>query len=94
MASEKRKTEEPKRKLSKAVKIATLSDAVVEGKLIAKIDSELVIERIRSGKTVACICVVKKIEDTGLVHVWDDTLGQWYAFNVLEPPKVVKVLKI
>jgi hypothetical protein len=94
MASEKRKTEEPKRKLSKAVKIATLPDAVVDGKFIAKIDSELVIERTRSGKIVVCICVVKKIEDTGLVHVWDDSLGQWYAFSVLEPPKVVKVLKL
>jgi hypothetical protein len=74
--------------------VSVLPDAIVDGKLMCGIDSTLVIERIRSKKVMYCECIVKQLLPNGLVHVWDDTLEQWFVFEMHNPPPLIKILKV
>lgn len=89
MAIEKRKTTNRKKK----IKHEFLSEAIVEGKFLGKIGTELVVSRFRNGKETISVCIVKQIEDTGLVHSFDETLQQWFTFSTKEPPNVVKLFR-
>lgn len=84
------------RKVDPKIKIATLADAILEGKLDVPVESEIIVEKKMNGRQHRSICVVKKIEE-GLVTAWDETLNRWYLFNPAETEKhgiVVKVLKL
>jgi hypothetical protein len=93
------KVEKPKqpelelRKVKKGLDLSSLSDAIIEGKLIVPIGTELITERYRNGRNVAIICTVKQIDDDGLIHTWDETVQQWYIFNIKESPKILKIYK-
>jgi len=89
MAAEKQKSTPRKKK----IKHEFLPDAIVEGKFLGQIGTELVISRFRNGRDTLSVCIVKQLEDTGLVHSFDETLQQWFTFSVKEPPKVIKLLK-
>lgn len=89
-----KKIQQTGRKLSKSFKVNTLPDAIVEQKFIAPIGSEIILNRFRSGKDVFSICIVKEIQASGLINVWDDTNQQWFAFTIADSPKVVKLFKL
>jgi len=82
------------RKLSRSFKVNTLPDAIVDQKFLGKLGTELVVVRFRNGKDALSICVVKEIQESGLINTWDETLQQWFAFTVVEPPKLVKLYKL
>ena len=79
------------RKLRRGFKVETLPDAIVDGKCIAPLESELVVERFRNGKNMLCICTVKQLDESGLIHTWDETLQQWFVFPASEAPKTTKL---
>jgi len=71
----------------------TLPDAIVEEKFQAAVGSEIIINRFRNGKESFHVCTVKQIDESGLIHTWDETIHQWCVFSVKDHPKIVKLLK-
>jgi len=65
--------------------IDALSDAIVDGKIIAPIGTRLVLRRdCRADKLVSFV-VLKAVEADGCVKLWDETLEQWYYFQLQHP---------
>lgn len=70
----------------------TLPDAVQDGKFIANVGDEIVASRVRDGRHLKCVCVVKEIEGTR-VNTFDMTVEQWFTFNVEDLDKFGIVVK-
>jgi len=79
------------KKVKKSLKIDALPDAIVDGKFVGQIGTELITLRYRDGKEKSALVTVKQIDTDGLVHSWDETLHQWFLFSLKEPPKVLKI---
>lgn len=89
---EKKKSEKADtKKLKRGFKPDSLPDAVVDGKFVGKVGSEIVVNRFRNGKESFHICTIKQIEENGLLHTWDETVQQWFVFPVSDAPKVTKL---
>lgn len=69
-----------------------LQDAIVENKLVVSIESEIVVNRFRNGKESYHVCTIKRIDESGLIHTWDETIQQWFTFSINDHPKTVKIL--
>jgi hypothetical protein len=70
-------------KLPKGFDAATLQDAVVEGKLVAKVGDRLLVSRTRNGKKAAwSVCRVMKVDEaTSCVDTYDETVQQCFTFS-------------
>lgn len=79
------------RKLKRGFNVSSLSDAIVEGKFLASVGSEVVVERLRNGRTILSICTVNEVTENGLVHTYDQTVEQFFTFSVEKSPRVVKL---
>lgn len=80
------------KKVKRGFKPESLPDAIVEGKFIAQIGNEIIVDRFRNGKQAYHVCTVKQLDENGLIHTWDETIHQWFVFSVTEAPKVTKLL--
>lgn len=80
------KPKERKKKIKFDFSIA--SDAIVDGKFIISLGEKVVIERTRYDKKQVSICTFKGIESNGDVTMWDDTVSQFFSFNIKDPPLV------
>jgi hypothetical protein len=63
-------------------------DAIVDGQMQVNIGERVVIERERLGKRQISLCIFKGIEKNGDVTMWDETVSQFYCFNIGDPPIV------
>ena len=81
------------KKLKRGFKPDSLPEALVEGKFVGKVGDEIVVSRSRSGKKELHICTVKQIDESGLLHTWDETIHQWFVFPANEHPEVFKIYK-
>ena len=89
---EKKKSEKvDTKKLKRGFKPDGLPDAIVEGKFVGNVGSEIVVSRFRNGKNTFSVCTVKQIDESGLIHTWDETLQQWFVFPASEAPKTTKL---
>jgi hypothetical protein len=89
---EKKKLEKiDTKKLKRGFKTNLLPDAIVEGKFKGQVGCEIVVNRYRNGKETLSICTVKEIEETGLIHTWDETLQQWFVFPTNQAPSITKL---
>jgi len=89
---EKKKIEKIEtKKVKRGFKPDSLPDAIVEGKFVGTIGSEIIVSRFRNGREALHVCTVKEVSADGLLHSWDETLQQWFVFPVKEAPKVVKL---
>ncbi len=79
------------KKVKKGMKVEHLPDAIVNGHFSCPIGSELIIEKYRNGKNTLTVCTLKRVDEDGLVHTWDETVQQWYMFSLHDPPRVVKL---
>jgi hypothetical protein len=93
MATEKHQKVDVK-KVKRGFKPETLQDAIVDDKFVATVGSEIIINRHRNGRESFHVCTVKQIDESGLIHTWDETIHQWCVFSIKDHPKVVKLLKI
>ena len=89
---EKKKTKTNIKKIKNDSKIDNLPNAIIEGKFIGVIESKLIVSRLRDGKETLTICIVKQIDEAGLIHTWDETFEHWFAFPISEAPKTVKLI--
>lgn len=64
------------------------ADAIVDGKFIVSLGDRVVVERIRYDKKQVSVCIFKGVEKNGDVTMWDDTVSQFFSFNLNDPPKV------
>lgn len=91
---EKKKTDKVDvKKVKRGFKPDGLPDAIVENKLVAKIGTEIIVNRFRNGKESFHVCTIKQIDENGLIHTWDETIHQWFVFSVKDSPKVVKLMR-
>ena len=81
------------KKLRRGFKPESLADALVEGKFAGSVGSEIVVSRNRGGKKELHVCTVKQIDESGLLHTWDETIHQWFVFPLKEHPEVFKLYK-
>ena len=89
---EKKKAEKvDSKKLKRGFKTNNLPDAIVEGKFVGKVGSEIVVSRFRNGKETLSVCTVKEVDESGLIHAWDETIHQWFVFPMNQAPKVTKL---
>lgn len=74
----------PQRKFdSKKIDFSSLEDAIVEGKFVGVVGSEIVVERPHNGRKQKMICTVKEI--TGdKIETWDETLHRWFNFTTAD----------
>ena len=89
---EKKKTKTNIKKIKNNSKIDNLPNAIIEGKFVGAVESKLIVSRFRDGKETLTICTVKQIDETGLIHTWDETLQHWFTFPISEAPKIVKLM--
>ena len=74
------------------VKMATLQNAVADGKLLATAGDKVYFERIVSkGKIAVHEGIVKSISDKGIVEIWDETIEQFYCFSLHQTIPVIKL---
>lgn len=71
------------RKVNKKLDVNSLPPAIVEGKLVVPLETEIIVVKPYNGKTQRSICTIKKIDDD-TVSAWDETLNRWYLFNPAE----------
>lgn len=81
------------KKVKRSFKADSLPDAVVDGKFVGTVGTEIIVSRLRHGKEALHVCTVKQIEESGLLHTWDETIHQWFVFPITEGPKVFKIAK-
>ena len=74
------------------IDMANAPDAIVDGQLVVPIGTRVAIPRVRARQQILSVCVIHKLEE-GVLHVWDETLTQWFIFNVTDPV-VVKVMPV
>lgn len=79
------------KKVKRGLKIELLLNAIIDGQLIASVEDEIIINRWRNSKNTLSICTIKQIDKDGLVHTWDETIQQWFAFHITKPPEIVKI---
>jgi hypothetical protein len=91
MATEKQKNVNVK-KVKRGFKPDALQDAIVDEKFIGTVGTELIVNRYRNGREAFHICTVKQVDESGLIHTWDETIHQWCVFSVKDRPKIVKLL--
>lgn len=92
--AEKKKLEKvDTKKLRRGFKVESLPDALVEGTFVGKVGDEIVVSRNRGGKNELHVCTVKQIDETGLLHTWDETIHQWFVFPLKEHPDVFKIYR-
>jgi hypothetical protein len=86
-ASEVRTKKKPKK-----VKVELLPDALVDGKLIVPAGTKIYFERFfYGGKKKFHAGVIREITDKGMVHIWDETIEQFYAFSLHQKLPIVKI---
>jgi hypothetical protein len=72
--------------------MSKLSDAVIQGKLLAEVGSKVFFERIApKGKKVIHEGIIRSVDDKGMVEIWDETIEQFYAFSLNQQIPVVKI---
>lgn len=76
------------KKVRRGTNLENLPDAIVEGKLTVPLDTEVYIPRIRSGRQTVSHCVIKSLDQDGLLQVWDETLSQWFSFKLTDNVEV------
>lgn len=81
------------KKVKRGFKPESLPDAIVEGKFVGKVGSEIIVDRFRNGKTSFHVCTVKQLDENGLIHTWDETIHQWFVFSLNEHPETLKLYK-
>lgn len=80
------------KKVKRGFKPESLPDAIVDGKFLATVGSEIIVERFRNGKNAYHVCTVKEIAEDGLIRTWDETIHQFFDFTATDRPKIVKLL--
>lgn len=86
----------PKDKLrtpAKSLNFAALEPAIVDGTLVVTKDQTLVLKRARDYEMITLCRVVRTYPD-GDVALWDETMGQWFIFNLTRDPKMVDHLRV
>ena len=86
MKKEKKTTRAPKIKFD----FDKAENAIVDGKFIIGIGEKVIIQRVRLEKKQVSLCIFKGIEKNGDVTMWDQTVSQFFSFNVNDPP-IVKI---
>ena len=64
------------------------ADAIVDGKFIVSLGEKVVVERIRYDKKQVSLCIFKGVGAHGDVTMWDDTVSQFFSFDIKDPPPV------
>jgi hypothetical protein len=84
MKSPDKQQEKVRKKKISEKSVSSLTDAIVGESFDVLPDSRFIIRISRSGKNVLCECAVKKVDENGIVHLWNETLEQWFAFSKKE----------
>ena len=63
-------------------------DVIIDGKLVLQKNDKVVVQRERLGKIQVTICIFKSLEPNGDVTLWDETVSQFYCFNLNDPPPI------
>jgi len=79
--SEKTEKRAPRKKKVK-VDLSTLPDAIVDGKFVVPPQGRVFFERTLGGKTKVHEGTVMKINENGIVDLFDDTVEQFYSFSL------------
>ena len=83
----------PPKKVKRNLDLSKPPDAIVDGKLVVPLGSEVIIPRMRSAREVLSAGYIKDVQEDGTVHFWDETNMQWFLFKLTDPV-VVKVTKL
>lgn len=84
---DKKLIEVPPGRKPPSIDLSSLENAFNDGTWNVPIGEEIIVERRLDGKRQKSLCIVKKIDDSGVVHVWDETLDRWFLFD---PPSLEK----
>lgn len=81
----------PRKKSKPKIKMASLSDAILDGKMIVPVGGKVYFERlVSSGRIEIHEGIIRDITDNGLVEIWDETIEQFYAFSLKQNLPVIK----
>ena len=85
MMEQPEKTEKraPRQKKVK-VDLSKLPDAIVDGKFVVPVKGKVFFERTLSGTTKVHEGTVVKINENGVVDLFDDTVEQFYSFSLYQ----------
>ena len=84
MKNTKQEESQPRKKKITEKSVSNLPDAIIGESFDVLPGSRFIIRISRSGKNVLCECAVKKVDENGIVHLWNETLEQWFAFSKKE----------
>lgn len=76
-----------KRKPPKDKVVDTLPDAIVNGALMFEVGDTVILRRDHRPDRIIGVCEVLRIDlEKETVSLYDDTLGQWFVFEINNPP--------
>ncbi len=76
-----KKQERPRKKKVK-VDLSSLPDAIIDGKFVVPLQGKVFFERTLSGTTKVHEGTVVKINENGIIDLFDDTVEQFYSFSL------------
>lgn len=83
------KVREPRARKVK-VNLSAMVDAIVDGKWTVPTLGYVVFERTLNKRTAIHEGTVFSVDADGVITLWDDTRGQFFAFSVTHAPGLVK----
>lgn len=81
------------RKPPKVKDFYALEDVIVDGIFNAKVEDRVLLKRDHRADKAYSLCIVNRISDDGVVELWDETMQQYFLFDILQPP-VLKHLPV
>ena len=87
---------EEKKRVGKRIVFSALKDLFEEETqtFLGKVGMKLIIVRRLDGTKQQHKCTIKEITDKGAIHTWDETIEQWFSFEVSDLVKKNLIAKI
>jgi hypothetical protein len=89
----KKKKPKTTKKLPKKLNFDALPYAIVDGNLVATPEQSLVLKRPRRDGDLLTVCHIAK-QNASSISLWDETLDQWFMFDLVTDISVHKMLRI
>ena len=79
---------EKARKVSKA-NFLKMKSGIVDGRFLLPVGSQYIVQRTRNEMKIISFCVLKDILQNGDVTMWDESVTQFFSFNIKDLDDIV-----
>lgn len=79
---------EKARKISKA-NFSKMKNGIENGQFVLPVGSHYIVQRTRNEMKIITSCILKEVSQNGGVTMWDETVTQFFSFNLNDMNDIV-----